>query len=363
MPDDAPAIDVEVVARLAGAQVRETDTPRHRGRSRVSRFRVDGPGGGSVVAKRFAEAHSYANEVASLRLLDGASVAPALRGSDDATLTFLMEDLGTPPNTADAFQHGTELDATMAFLATADALGRMHSSTFGREGEWLAMRGSRAGMPSRFHHGELLGIDDFTDALAKVGCPADEGALAEMRALEERLREPGPWLALTHGDPCPDNVLLVAGRAVVIDFEFASFRQALSDAVYPRMVFPTCWCASRVPANIVREFEDRYRAAIVDGCPPAADDGAWERSLADACAMRLVSSVGWLLPQTLDANWPWGIATARQRFVPRLQAFLDTPGVSREFPRLAAYCERAIACLQARWSDEENVLPVFPPFR
>jgi len=40
------------------------------------------------------------------------------------------------------------------------------------------------------------------------GLPASELAL-----LSSRLRDPGPWLTLIHGDPCPDKSLLVGVRS------------------------------------------------------------------------------------------------------------------------------------------------------
>jgi hypothetical protein len=42
-------------------------------------------------------------------------------------------------------------------------------------------------------------------ALHAIGCEAHDSALAEMRMVEAHLAEPGPWLSLTHGDPCPDT--------------------------------------------------------------------------------------------------------------------------------------------------------------
>lgn len=354
-------IDLDVVARLAGAPVTPLEMPGFHGRSSVGRFRV-GEASGALFGKRLEDATSYANEVASLRLLDGTGVAPGFRGSDDASRTFLMEDLGDLSSTADPYQHGTAEEAKAALLAPADALAVMHAATFRREREWLGLR-PPAPPPPRFPRNERLGIEEFAEVLRTVGCEPGERDFAEMREVEASLGDPGPWLALTHGDPCPDNILVLDGRAIVIDFEFAWFRHALFDAVHPRTVFPTCWCANRVPEALLREFEARYRAGIVHACPPAADGRAWERNLGLACAGRLISSVGWLLPRALDEDQDWGIATLRQRFVPRLEAFVGAPAVAREFPALAALAERAIGCLRTRWTAAENELPVFAPFR
>jgi hypothetical protein len=271
-----------------------------------------------------------------------------------------MEDLGSPPDTSEPYQRGTAAEATAALMATADALARMHSATLGREDEWLARRDRPR--PPRFPHADTLHLDGFERALGAMGCEVDPGARREMEAVEAELAAPGPFVALTHGDPCPDNILLVDGRAVIIDFEFAAFRHALLDAVYPRMVFPSCWCANRVPPAIVREFEDRYRSGIAGACPASSDDQQWARGLAVACAGRLIGSFNWLLPRAIDRNHDWGIATVRQRFVPRLEALVDVSHETGHLPALAALAERAIEALRQRWDPEENELPVFPPF-
>jgi hypothetical protein len=94
----------------------------------------------------------------------------------------------------------------------------------------------------------------------------------EMMLMASRLHSPGPWQALVHGDPCPDNVLLAAdGTAKLIDFEFARPGHALLDAAYWRMGFPTCWCAGRVPDALSRQLDDAYRIALAEAVPAAAD--------------------------------------------------------------------------------------------
>ncbi len=357
--DEAAPFDEAVLSRLAGGDVVEVDRLRREGRSRVSRF---GTARGTVIAKRLADVEAYANEVATLRLLERTGAAPRLLACDDATSTFVMDDLGSPPTTADAYQQGTAAEAAQSLMATSTALAAMHVATFGREAGWHAAR-PQAPPASRFPHDETLNIDGFVAALSSVGCEPEPAAMAEMRAVEAALADPGPFLALTHGDPCPDNVLLVDGRAVVIDYEFAAFRHVLLDAVYPRMVFPTCWCANRVHPALVGEFEARYRADVAGRCPAAEDDGVWERAIAVGCAGRLIGSLGWLLPGAVEENRVWGIATVRQRFVPRLLAFMEAPGAAREFPALTGLAEYAIECLHQRWTPAENELPAFAPFR
>jgi tRNA A-37 threonylcarbamoyl transferase component Bud32 len=94
----------------------------------------------------------------------------------------------------------------------------------------------------------------------------------ELEALMASMSESGPFLAYTHGDPCPDNCLLSDSRVCLVDFEVAGFRHVLIDGVYGRIHFPTGWCVNRIEQRIVQQMELAYRAELVKGCPEAADD-------------------------------------------------------------------------------------------
>ena len=89
----------------------------------------------------------------------------------------------------------------------------------------------------------------------------------ELELLSSRLSDPGPWLTLIHGDPCPDNSLLVDQRIRLIDYEFARPSHALLDGIYWRIGFPTCWCAGRTPADIAGRVDAVYRAELSTAIP------------------------------------------------------------------------------------------------
>src|SRR5262249_10829632 len=99
---------------------------------------------------------------------------------------------------------------------------------------------------------------------------------SELELLSARLGNPGPWLSLVHGDPCPDNALLVDGRIRLIDYEWARPSHALLDGLYWRMGFPTCWCAGRIPADVAARVDAIYRAELARKMPLALDDAASE---------------------------------------------------------------------------------------
>jgi hypothetical protein len=146
----------------------------------------------------------------------------------------------------------------------------------------------------------------------------------ELMLMETRLQSPGPWLALVHGDACPDNILLAEdGEAKLIDFEFSSPGHALIDAAYWRMGFPTCWCAGRIPAAVSQRIDAAYRAALAHAVPEAADRSAFQKESAIIGAVWMFGVLAWLLEGALKEDTNWGIATKRSRILHYLDAAIE----------------------------------------
>jgi hypothetical protein len=73
----------------------------------------------------------------------------------------------------------------------------------------------------------------------------------------------------------------------LIDFEFGRLGHALMDGTYGRMIFPSCWCANRLPSRLVSKMEAVYRTELVKGCPEAQEDRIFERALVSVCGFWL----------------------------------------------------------------------------
>ncbi|PZG14333.1 hypothetical protein [Nonomuraea aridisoli] len=103
--------------------------------------------------------------------------------------------------------------------------------------------------------------------------PVTGAAERELALALAELSDPGPFLALSNGDPEADNVLLHAdGHPDVrlIDFEFAAFTHALRDAV-PFHVPGPAWLTVGAPRSTPHPA-DLYRQALASGVPDAAAD-------------------------------------------------------------------------------------------
>jgi hypothetical protein len=300
-------------------------------------------------------------EWAAASVLDGrdACIARFLAGDPTAGV-MVFADLGADVRwLAAPLQDGPASAAQVALLAYAKSLGRLHAATVGCEDTYAAAM--RRGYP----HARLpraIGERWFARAIA-VGTSLLGGVFpeAEIALLSERMRDPGPWLALVHGDPCPDNVLLTAQGATLLDFEFAAPGHALIDATYWRMGFPTCWCAGRVPDPVADLLDQAYRDVLAEAIPQARDDTEFRRELAVASTVRLFVSLEWHLDSALKGDSNWGIATQRNRILWHLQAAIEATQRADALPGLRGIFQVWLRELEDRWLEVQP-LALFPAF-
>ncbi len=302
-----------------------------------------------------------AREWAAASVLDaaGAGIARFLAG-DAAAGVVVFADLGADaPWLATPLLHGSAAEAEVALLAYAIGLGRMHAATVGCQKACAAGAHAaypRARAPRSLGEAWLAGGAAVGPSLLGGALPEDELAL-----LLQHMRDPGPWLALVHGDACPDNVLLTAQGATLLDFEFAAPGHALFDAVYWRMGFPTCWCAGRVPDQVAELVEKAYLDTVAGAIPDARDIAAFRRENAVATLVRLFGSLEWHLETALKGDSTWGIATLRNRILWHLQVAIEAMERAEVLPGSQRAAQAWLSDLRQRWPDVQ-ALPVYPAF-
>lgn len=175
------------------------------------------------------------------------------------------------------------------------------------------------------------------------------------------LQRPDPFLAYIHGDLCPDNVFYTGEQLRLIDFESGRFGHALIDAACGRMMFPTCWCANRLPCALVSKMESIYRAELVKGCHEAQEDRVFETGLVRACGFWLLTNLIWYLEDALKEDHTWGNATMRSRLLARLEAFITTSEAFNQLPAARGMASRLLEVLLSRWPRTEP-LALYPAF-
>jgi hypothetical protein len=375
------SIAERLLSEQLGGPVRLGEDTALEERTHVTRFAVlDGPAGAppSVIVKRdrlggrglrpgLAEPRAPSSllfdDWAALQFLSQiageASIAPQFYGGDRVAGLFVIA--GISPDQVLLRDDPAAAEAILAELAAA--LGRMHAATIGKQAQFDQVRGALGPRPAdRGYQWLAEGLHATTAAL---DVPLRPGAGDELEAVIAALTDPGPFLAYTHGDPCPDNWLRAGGRLRLFDFEIGAFRHALTDGVYGRIHFPTCWCVNRIPEQILLRMEAAYRDGLARGFPAAADDTLYQRAVVEACAhwvLQLCARRYGLL-DLLENDREWGIATVRQRVLLRFDILSRITAEAGYLAALGATIADLAATLRARWPAEADAMPYYPAFR
>jgi hypothetical protein len=284
----------------------------------------------------------------------------ALLGGDARFGLLIFEDLGsTCESLVSPLLEGTPDTAERALTAYAASLGRLHAHTARRVDNHELVLRSIYPKARRKRRPQRAWFEDAGNKIkARLGtCPP----LDELYQIADRVEDPGPWRVLVHGDPCPDNALLVAADIRLIDFEFAAPGHALFDGVYWRMGFPTCWCAGRIPEPVLARVEGAYRAQLGTAISAALDDGAYRAEVTLIAAARLFRSFSWLLDDALKGDDEWGISTKRSRLLWYLEATIRMSEESDTLPGFAATMHTWLTDLRARWPETVS-LALYPAF-
>jgi Phosphotransferase enzyme family len=233
----------------------------------------------------------------------------ALLAGDVDSGIMVFEDLGADlTSLVDPLLRGTAEEAERALKLYATALARLHSDTINcldaHHETFQSVFGS-------YQVRRLPGwrVEKEAELIAdKIG---GTPPASELEFLSSRLIDPGPWLTLIHGDPCPDNALLVDERIRLIDYEFARPSHALLDGIYWRNGFPTRWCAGRVPGNVATRVDTVYRTELGNSIPLAIDDTAYRIEQTYISAVWLLTCLSRRLDEALRGDARWGIWSIR----------------------------------------------------
>ena len=289
--------------------------------------------------------------------------SPRFYGGDYSQGFFVLEDLGDQRSLVEPLLENDAASAEKTLLTFSVSLGAMHAATIGQSArfeELLRSIGPQVGLCARAVTG-LQDLGTLRTSLDAFGVTEEPHFTNDIEEVVWAIENPGPFFSYIHGDPCPDNISWNGETLRLIDFEFGGFGHALMDGAYGRMLFPTCWCANRLPADLVSRMEAAYRKHLAEGCPVAQDDRLFEAALARVCGYWLLATLSRSLARAIDADSRWGIATIRQRLLARLEAFITTAEESGQLPGLRATAVQLLDVLRKRWPDTPS-LPLYPAF-
>ena len=290
-------------------------------------------------------------------------VAPRLLGGDADRRLVVVEELPADRTLADSLL-GDDAGVTRTDLvAYAEALAGMGAWSIGRTDEHRATRRRRGLDPDAGSWwGQVVGrfTEAFLEAARGLGLATDrlEPEINEIvRTLDGR--DGNAAVGLVHGDPCPDNVILVDGRCRLLDFERSSWGSLALDAGYLVAPFPSCWCFGRLPAGVAEPAVAAYQARLAAAVGPLGAE--WDRAVAAALAGWVVVRAHVLsgLGDPDGDGEEWGTATMRPRLRSWLAALLAAPGADA-FPHMHGLASGLADQVHTAWPEID--VPGYPAF-
>ncbi|WP_280497209.1 phosphotransferase family protein [Nocardia asiatica] len=269
---------------------------------------------------------------------------------------LILSDLGENSLLTAVLRSGAETAARNALMAFAQALGRMHAATVGREADFVALL-RRVDVVHR-----VDGIAQQAEsAIAEVpGMLQRElgievpGEIAERIVRGNRLYSAGRFRAFSPSDLCPDNVILNEEGARFLDYEWGGFRDATLDIAYALVSFPGCLCDVELSRERARQMVEAWRAEVVGVWPALADDQQLDERILEARLIWVWLSTYWFLLADHSR-----IAAAREHglSVPRSAALINRWAALAEDARCTGddivgdFAEDVSAMLEERWSE------------
>ncbi|MFI9404606.1 phosphotransferase family protein [Nocardia sp. NPDC052316] len=269
---------------------------------------------------------------------------------------LILSDLGENSLLTQMLRSGAEPATRNGMMAFAQALGRMHAATVGREADFVALL-RRVDVVHR-----VDGIAQQAEsAIAEVpGLLQRElgievpGEIAERIVRGNRLFSAGRFRAFSPSDLCPDNVILNEEGARFLDYEWGGFRDATLDIAYALVSFPGCLCDFELSRERARQMVEAWRSEVVGVWPALADDELMSERILEARLIWVWLSTYWFLPADHAR-----IAAAREHgmSVPRSEALINRWAALAEDARctgddiIGDFAEDVSAMLEERWSE------------
>jgi hypothetical protein len=361
----------ELLTQAWGGPVRARDADLLKSWSRtdVLRLRLDGPAGRprTVIVKRSKDEHRGLDEHAALTLLTDAGRAagtvPRVVAADAGLRILVLDDVGEGPTVEQLLLAVDGHDAGAAVVEVARAVGRLHAASAELAAEYDARRARLAPRTETPQAHAARALHDDRTALATwlgaLDVPEPAPLERTLHAMAERLADPGPWRLLTHGDVAPANAVRTPSGVVLVDFEYAGVRHALTDTL--------CWTLScPFPLDLAVRADVAYRAEARRTLPMLDDAEATGAARMLVVGARTLDLLRWLPPSLLQRDRAWAPGmTSRQAILWHLErtlAIADADGPDLLEPLVPTLRLLSVR-LSARWATEREALVTWPALR
>lgn len=253
------------------------------------------PGVASVDSAFLREAVSYQFATALAR--DHRPGADLLGYDLDARI-LILSDLGDGQKLTELLHGQNRKNRANVLMAFAQALGRMHTATVGREDDFTALlrRVEIAHRNDGIAEQAQTAVDEVSGLLRQhLGVVVPDEVMAEVRRCAT-LFTGGRFRAFSPSDLCPDNVIVNEEGVRFLDYEWGGFRDATLDVAYALVSFPGCLCDHELSRDVAKQMVEAWRAEVVGVWPQLADDDLLTQKILEARLMWVWLTTYWFLP-------------------------------------------------------------------
>lgn len=222
----------------------------------------------------------------------------ALVAHDPHERILVLEDLGAGPTLSDVLLDDDPVLAQRGLVAWAQALGRMHAATAGREDDFavLLRHTGRTRWADPLEGPARQALAGLPEVLqASLGVKTPPGVAARVTRTTHLFGR-GGHRAFSPADLCPDNAMINAEGVKFLDFEGGGFRDVMLDAACALVPFPACWCVPPISAVQAEDLVQAWRAEVVAAWPQLGDDVVLRERMFDAHLLWAWLSTWWFLP-------------------------------------------------------------------
>lgn len=247
---------------------------------------------------------------------------PSLIAHDLDARILILTDLGDATPIARLLVQPDEATVTNSLMALAQAMGRMHAVTVGREDDFSALL-RRSGIRPHASVGSQQVAASIPLLPAMLTQEIGVTPSAEVTAVAERagaLFDGGRHRAFSPSDLCPDNIIVNDEGVRFLDYEWGGFRDATLDIAYALISFPGCLCSFELSTERTLAMIDAWRAEVVGMWPQLGDDRTLHSRLLDAQLVWVWLSTYWFLP---DDHTRIAAVREHQLSAPRSKALIS----------------------------------------
>ena len=295
--------------------------------------------------------------------------SPLFYGADIEHEFFMLEDMGKV--------HISLVDYLAAevprskinkiFKELSKTLSHMHSATLNKRQAFnLLYKTNNTAIGSKqtfsYFNYEIQQVREKLIPCIEKIYPKNDMLLKEINDVFAGVIEPKSFDGFVHGDLCPDNLFVRKGKVLIFDFESGHYGHIFLDLACLRMNFPSCWCAQRLPNQLIIQFEQEYRKQFPPDYSYINEDNIFYPQLALCCAYWLFKTLANRLPEALKNDKQWGISSIRQRILAQLSSFKKLALNMQQYTATVGMADAMIKRLSDIW-DDISPLPIYPVFK